>query len=338
MRGHAITGIALLLSFFCLQRSAAAQAIRTQREWYLPTGDGCSLFVQEYGQGPETIVVLHGGWGAEHSYLIDPLISLGNRYHLVFYDQRGSLLSPCPVEKISIEKHVDDLERLRKALKLPQLNLIAHSMGTYLAMSYQQKYPDHTKGMVLLGAFIPSTPRSEAEKVLLQQQQSISAQFINRAEIGDELAREGLNADPATLTPQQTTAAWRVHFAGANIFHLDRVNQVKGGKAYFNNNSGQAAARTMPQTWDFTPSLSARECSTWVIDGDHDYADPSGKSFQLATHTIPGVHVVVLKDAGHNSWIDAPVEFSNALGMALESTTTCPELSSTKSTPPSSSK
>ncbi len=330
-----IAGLALLLACFCVQPDVVAQAIRMQPEWYLPTGDGCSLFVQEFGQGPETIVVLHGGWGAEHSYLVDPLIALSNRYHLVFYDQRGSLVSPCPVENISIEKHIDDLERLRQALKLPRLNLIAHSMGTYLAMSYQQKYPDHTKGMVLLGAFTPSTPRSEAEKLLLQQQQAFSAKFIKRVEIAEELAREGLDGAPATLTPQQTTAAWRVHFAGANIFHLDRVNEVKGGKAYFNNNSGQAAARTMPQTWDFTKALAARACSTWVIDGDHDYADPSGKSFQLATRTIPGVHVVVLKDAGHNSWIDAPADFSNALGMAVESTTNCSETYRMNSAPPS---
>jgi proline iminopeptidase len=308
-----------------LKREPSISMANAQPEWYLPTGDGCSLFVQEFGQGPETIIVLHGGWGAEHSYLIDPLKDLENKYHLVFYDQRGSLLSPCPVEKISVQKHIEDLERLRQALKVARFSVIAHSMGTYLAMSYQQEHPDHLKGMVLLGAFTPSTPRSEEEKLLLQTQQNFSAQFIKRVEIAKELSREGLDGDPATLTPQQTTAAWRIHFAGANIFHLDRVNQVKGGKAYFNNSAGQAAGKTMPQTWDFSPALAARSCSTWVIDGDHDYADPSGKSFQLATHNIPGVHIVVLKDAGHNSWIDAPDEFSNALGKALESTMKCTE-------------
>jgi len=305
------------------QLSAIAQLEHAQPEWYLPTGDGCSLFVQEFGTGPETIVVLHGGWGAEHSYLFDPLRGLENNYHLVFYDQRGSLLSPCPVEKISVQKHVDDLERLRQALKLDQLNLVAHSMGTYLAMNYQQEHPTHVKGLVLLGAFTPSTPRSEEEKRLLEQQQSFSAQFIKRPEIDEELSREGLAADPATLTPQQTTAAWRLHYAGANIFHLDRKNQVRGGKAYFNNNAGQAAGKTMPQEWDFTPALAARACSTWIIDGDHDYADPSGKSFALATSAIRGVHIVVIKDAGHSSWIDGPVEFRTALRDALESTTKC---------------
>lgn len=307
------------------QLGALAQLEHAQPEWYLPTGDGCSLFVQEFGQGSETIIVLHGGWGAEHSYLLDPLKEFETKYHLVFYDQRGSLLSPCPVENISVQKHIDDLERLRQALKLSQFSIVAHSMGTYLAMSYQQQHPDHVKGMVLIGAFTPSTPRSEEENLLLQQQQSFSAQFIQRAEIAEELSKEGLDGDPTKLTPQQTTAAWRVHFAGANIFHLDRVNQVKGGKAYFNNNAGQAAAKTMPQTWDFTPALAERKCPTWVIDGDHDYADPSGKSFQLATRMIPGVHIVVLKDAGHSSWIDAPVEFSAALGKALASTLECGE-------------
>lgn len=61
----------LLLSFAMLARPASAQLSEGRPEWYLPTGDGCNLFVQEYGQGKQTIVVLHGGFGAEHSYMLD---------------------------------------------------------------------------------------------------------------------------------------------------------------------------------------------------------------------------------------------------------------------------
>lgn len=63
---------------------------------FAPPGGECQLFVQEYGTGPDTVVVLHGGWGAEHSYLLDAFSGVGNDRHLVFYDQRGSLRSPCP--------------------------------------------------------------------------------------------------------------------------------------------------------------------------------------------------------------------------------------------------
>jgi pimeloyl-ACP methyl ester carboxylesterase len=274
---------------------ATAQLNDRQPEWYLPTGDGCTLFVQEFGRGPETLVILHGGWGAEHSYLLDAMKGLEQTYHLVFYDQRGSLLSPCPAEKITVQNHVDDLERLRVALGLSQMNLVAHSMGTFLAMDYQSQHVDRVKGLVLLGAMLPRTPKSEIEAALLQSQQKASSEFIGRPEIDAALKREGLDREPAALTPQQQTAEWRLHFAGANIYHLDRADRVKGGKAFYNSVSGQAAAKTMPHEWDFTTAVASRTCPTWVIDGDHDYADPGGKSFSFAAQAIPGVHVVPLR-------------------------------------------
>jgi pimeloyl-ACP methyl ester carboxylesterase len=248
---------------------------------------------------------------------------LDQSYHLVFYDQRGSLLSPCPPDNITIQKHVDDLEKLRVSLGLSQMNLVAHSMGTFLAMDYQSLHPDQVKGLVLLGAMLPRTPKSEVEAALLQSQQKASSEFIERPEIDAALKREGLDREPAALTPQQQTTAWRVHFAAANIYHLERTAQVRGGKAFYNSVSGQAAAKTMPHEWNFTPALAKRTCSTWVIDGDHDYADPGGKSFSFATQAIPGVHVITLKDAGHLSWIDAGDTFTAALRSAVQSSVNC---------------
>lgn len=311
--------------FLCLacSQSVFAQWKDAEPEWYLPTGDGCSLFVQEFGHGPETIVVLHGGWGAEHSYLLDPFKGLEEKYHLVFYDQRGSLLSPCPAEKITVQKHVDDLERLRAALGLEKLNLVGHSMGTFLAMDYLQQHPDRVKGLVLVGALPPRTPKTDAEKQLLQQQQNASQQFMSRPEIAAELHQLGLDKDEKNLTPKQSTNAWHVRFAGVNIFHVDRWREVRGGRAFYNADAGQAAANTMPHEWDFTAAIAARHCSTRVINGDHDFADPAARSWREATTGIPNVQIVVLKGAGHVSWIDAPDEFAKSLGNALESTTQC---------------
>jgi len=300
-----------------------AQLAHAQPEWYLPTGDGCSLFVQEFGRGAETIVIVHGGWGAEHSYLLDAFKGLDQKYHLVFYDQRGSLLSPCHTEKISIQKHVDDLERLRAVLGLGQINIVAHSMGTFLALDYEQQHPDHVKGLVLMGALPARTPKTDAEKQLLSAQQNESHEFMQRPEIEAEVRRQGLDKDEKTLAPKQETALWRIHFAGVNIYHVDRWQQVKGGRAFYSSEAGQAAAKTMPQEWDFTGMLRLRRCPTWVIDGDHDYADPAGRSFRAATANIASVRIVVLKNAGHISWIDAPDEFAKVLRNALETTTRC---------------
>jgi pimeloyl-ACP methyl ester carboxylesterase len=256
---------------FCIAPccSAFPQLNHAQPEWYLPTGDGCKLFVQEFGQGHETVVVLHGGWGAEHSYLFEPMKGLEEKYHLVFYDQRGSLLSPCPVEKISIQKHVEDLDKLRAALGVDKIDLVAHSMGTFLAMEYQQQHPEHVKGLVLMGS-LPPVSKGAA----MQDTQTSAMALMSRPEVKAELASLHLDPHDGTpWTPQKDSLAWHINFASVNIYHIDRWRQLQGGGAYYNAASGQAAAKTMPQDWDFTPSLAARTCPTWVIDGDHDYVD-----------------------------------------------------------------
>src|SRR5262249_21937968 len=46
------------------------------------------LYLHEMGQGP-TVVVLHGGPGADHGYLLPQFAVLADQARLVFYDQRG---------------------------------------------------------------------------------------------------------------------------------------------------------------------------------------------------------------------------------------------------------
>ena len=72
----------------------------TSDQWYLTldvTGDkepsfARSLFVQEYGEG-SPIIMIHGGFGAEHSYMLPLGKPLSDTNRVIFYDQRGSLRS-----------------------------------------------------------------------------------------------------------------------------------------------------------------------------------------------------------------------------------------------------
>lgn len=85
----------------------------------------------------EPVVVIHGGPGIAHNYMTDIAKGLENQFRFVFYDQRGSGLSyTYSKEDISMQKNIEDLEKLRKALGLEKMNLISHSAGTYLAMNY----------------------------------------------------------------------------------------------------------------------------------------------------------------------------------------------------------
>ena len=86
-------------------------------QWYMRTqnADGSQLahYIVEYGveaKSGNTVIVLHGGWGAEHSYLIPAIRPIADTHRFVLYDQRGSLRTPVsPPAKISYSALVEDL-------------------------------------------------------------------------------------------------------------------------------------------------------------------------------------------------------------------------------------
>jgi len=149
--------------------------------WYLDVDDGCRLtIVEPYGdRSPEPIVVLHGGWGAEHSYLVPVVEGIDGDRRFVFYDMRGSLRSPCPDSLVSVEAHVADLDRVREALGVERMTLLGHSMGTWLGMRYLEDHPDRVKGLVLVAPILPRTPENEEEAALYGEQQKAAKAFIS---------------------------------------------------------------------------------------------------------------------------------------------------------------
>lgn len=291
----------------------AAAAIGEFEEWYLPVDSGCTLYVKEIGRGTP-VLVLHGGWGAEHSYLLDAFHGFDSQYRLIFYDQRGSLRSPCPDSLISTQHHVADVEKLRAELKLDAPIIVGHSMGTYLAMSYLEEHPDRVGGLILLGALVPSTPRNDEEMALYREHERAFAEFARVAQ-ERQTAQEGLNRD--SLNAKERTYRWRIGFAAANIYHVERWRQLMGGQVFYNANAGRAAGRTMRQEWNFIPALRTLPHPVTVINGDHDLVGFGGKLHQRMYAEAPNVEFVLLENAGHNAWVDQPVQFRTALERAL---------------------
>jgi proline-specific peptidase len=313
------------LVFLLGARSADAQLAGAQPEWYLSVDGGCRLFVQEFGKGRDTVVVLHGGWGAEHSYLLDGLRGLESQYHLVVYDQRGSLRSPCPDSLITVEQHVADLDRLRAELRLERMTILGHSMGTRLATLYLARHPDRVRGVVLAGPgnVVPRSPRTAEDSALAKAQQAGLQALLERPEVPAELRRQGLDRDTTTLSDKERTNMWRIRFAGVNMHHVDRWRQLKSGQVFYNARAGTAAVRSMPRTFDYVPALQAHSCPVWLIVGDHDFGRNTIPVHQHWTREAPNVRMRVIKDAGHVIWLDAPDEFRRVLLEALASGARC---------------
>ena len=285
-------------------------------------GDGCRLYVYEIGSGPDTVIVLHGGFGAEHSYMLDAVKGLTAGHRFVLYDQRGSLRSPCPDSSISVARHVDDLERLRVAVGVERATLLAHSMGTVLAVAYLSAHPEHTGGLVLTG-MVPPDPRTADDTARSIRGAALAKTFLERPAIREVLEREHLDRPADQLTARERTHAWRVQFAAANIYHIERWRQMRGGQAFYNSRAGQAAARSRVRPYDPVTVLAAHACPVTVIAGTHDFIDMDAARHREWVARVPHAQLVVVQDAGHNAWLDAPDAFRRAAAGGLERAAGC---------------
>lgn len=113
------------------------------------------VWTKRIGNNPKIkILILHGGPGASHEYLecVDSFFPReGFEYY--HYDQLGSFLSDKPKEPQlwNVERFVEEVEQVRKALKLDSSNffLYGQSWGGILAMEYALKYQSNLKGLII---------------------------------------------------------------------------------------------------------------------------------------------------------------------------------------------
>lgn len=278
-------------------------SVPSEHEWWLTVAGNCRLYVREVGHGPY-VVVLHDGWGLEHSYLVGGFRPLAKRFRFVFYDQRGSLRSPCD-SLASLDDHVDDLERLRVALGGTRMILVGHAMGAYLAASYVARHPDHVAGLALLGA-APILRSADYRSVT---DDDLRPRY-RRPRVEAERTKHGLDRkEPAD--PRLRWLQYRIAKGAVFLHKVERWTRLEG-TLFFAADANHAAAASMPKEWDFTPLLAGLPFRVLVVFPDDDLWPPPPRG-------VPNAQIEVIRQAGHIMWIDQPEEFTSILKRYLDS-------------------
>jgi proline iminopeptidase len=89
---------------------------------------GGKVWWMRVGSGPNTpLLLLHGGPGAAHNYLL-PLKLLADERPVIFYDQLGCGRSDIPTDPgvYRIGRFVEEIDALRNALGLNRMNIASH--------------------------------------------------------------------------------------------------------------------------------------------------------------------------------------------------------------------
>lgn len=142
--------------FFCLITLFASAQLKypdSQTDGTYVTVNGAKLWVVTVGKG-DPLILISGGPGGAHVGL-RRFDTLATNYKLIYFDAfgRGKSDTAKIVSEYTIARDIEDIEGLRTALHLDQINLLGHSYGGVVAQGYAVKYPQHVKHLVLANTF-----------------------------------------------------------------------------------------------------------------------------------------------------------------------------------------
>jgi len=119
---------------------------------YVTLDNGYRVWTKKIGHGPIKILLLHGGPGCTHEYFecFEKYFSK-DECQIIFYDQLGSYYSDQPEDASlwKLDRFLEEVEQVRKALELEDFYLYGQSWGGLLAIEYALKYQKHLKGVIL---------------------------------------------------------------------------------------------------------------------------------------------------------------------------------------------
>ncbi len=101
------------------------------------------------GRGKSVLVFVHGNF-ASWRWWQPVLKDLSGGYRAYAPDMRGCGDSDRPADGYTIAQHADDLDHFIRALELPRLHLVGHSLGGCVAMEYALSRPKHLKTLTLV--------------------------------------------------------------------------------------------------------------------------------------------------------------------------------------------
>lgn len=242
----------------------------TYKVWTKRTGNNASI----------KVLLLHGGPGATHEYFecFDSYFPKAE-IEYYYYDQLESFYSDQPNDSLlwSVDRYVDEVEQVRKALNLDVTNfyLYGHSWGGILAMEYALKYQQHLKGLVIsnMMASIPDYI-SYANEVLGPQLDPEVLKEIKALEASNDYSNpkyselvfthyypEHILRMPLEQWPNPVNRAF------ANINH-DLYITMQGPSEF------GVAGDAKLKDWDVTNRLPEISVPTLVIGATYDTMDP----------------------------------------------------------------
>lgn len=229
--------------------------------------NGVELFTRQVGAGP-LVVVLHGGPGAHHDYLLPQYDLLATGRALFYYDQRGGGRSPVARDTpVGWREHVADLHAIRERLGLDRLALCGYSWGGLLALLYYLEHPAHVERLALVA---PAA-------IAAEYRQQFEEEFARRMS-SPEVVRERETLRSSGLRERDPAAYQR------RAFELSVAGYFRDFRDAKNLTPFRVNARTQQAVWD---SLGEYDLRPRLRDHASRVPHPASRILHGSSDPIP---------------------------------------------------
>jgi len=269
--------------------------------WYKIVGEGDGI----------PLLILHGGPGSRSCSMIPGLSLLSKDRPVIFYDQLGSGNSERPTDTTlwKTERFVNEIDLLRKALKLDNLHIMGHSCGSTFLIEYMiTKQPKGVKSVIFSSPHISSPDWMADAKILLSQlPMSIQDTISKYDALKNYIAPEYLAATDSFYARHLSRKHWPINpniecenVPGFN----DQIYEYMWGLTEFN------ITGTLK---DFDRSVDLDKITEPILfmAGEFDEARP--ETMYRYQKLSRNASVEIIENAGHKTMIDQPEKVYEAV-------------------------
>lgn len=263
---------------------------------FLTTYDGTLLAYRVLGEGTP-VVCLPGGPMQASAYLGD---LGGPAAKLIMLDLRGTGDSETPTDPATYrcDRLVADVEALREHLGLDTMNLLSHSGGTNLAVSYAARYQTRINTLILLNPSMFAVGIEQTGEIRREivQRRAGEPWFATASAAFERIAAgQAADDDWAAITPfwyRRWDAEARSHSAAEQTQRNDEAAAIYSSEDAYDPPAIRGALASLTAPVLITAGTVDIAASPRVVA---EYAD-----------LFPNATLETLSEGGHFPWLDDP--------------------------------
>lgn len=250
------------------------------------------------GKGGKALLLISGGPGLPsnfNQFRDYHQIYVDHRFRVVTWDQLGCGESDAPVDDSlwTLERFVQETERVRDALNLGKVYLLGHSWGGIVGLEYSFAYPQWVNSFVLASC-ATSIPEVQRSCDQLKAKFGEPTNEVEHQEIVQKLLHQHICRLPV----------WPQASGPSAEKDNPRVREIISGLEFWK--------WTGPlKNWNRLPDLHQLSVPVLIIQGEYDFVTPALS--QKAYEKLPNAELKILKNCSHLPYYEDAHAYTTAV-------------------------